>query len=105
MSDRLALANAIKDADIERAKAERVASAIFDATHANVATKADVHALGAELKAALAAEATRLDTRIERLDGAVKAQPKAIMLRMGGLMVVMTGIVLALRYWLPGHSG
>ena len=100
MSDRLALANAIKDAGIERAKAERVASAIFDATHANVATKADVQALGAELKAALAAEAARLDARIERLDGAVKA----IMLRMGGLMVVMTGIVLALRYWLPGHG-
>ena len=31
----------------------------------------------------------------ERLDGAVKAQPKAIMLRMGGLIVAMTGIVLA----------
>ena len=89
---------------MEPAKAERVASAIFDATHDNVATKADVQALGAELKAAFAAEATRLDTRLERLDGGVKAQPKAIMLRMGGLMVVMTGIVLALRYWLPGHG-
>jgi hypothetical protein len=32
-------------------------------------------------------------------------QPKAIMLRMGGLMVVMTGIVLALSYLRPGHSG
>ena len=31
-------------------------------------------------------------------------EPKAIMLRMGGLMVVMTGIVLALLYWLPGHG-
>jgi hypothetical protein len=104
MSDPLALANALKDAGIERGKAERAASAIFDAIHDNVATKADVQALGAELKAALAAEAVRLDTRIERLDGAVKAQPKAIMLRMSGVMVVMTGVVLALRYWLPGHG-
>jgi hypothetical protein len=53
---------------MERAKAERVASAIFDATHDNVATKADVQAFGAELKAAFAAEATRLDTRLERLE-------------------------------------
>jgi hypothetical protein len=55
MSDRLAVANAI-DAGIERAKAECVA------THDNVATKADLQALGAELKAAFAAEAARLDT-------------------------------------------
>ena len=44
MSDRLALANAIEDAGIERSKAERVASVIVDAIHDNVATKADVQA-------------------------------------------------------------
>jgi hypothetical protein len=33
MSDRLALANAIEDAGIERSKAQRVASVIFDAIH------------------------------------------------------------------------
>ena len=45
MSDRLALANAIEDAGIERAKAERVASVIFDAIHDSVATKADLDRL------------------------------------------------------------
>jgi hypothetical protein len=45
MSDRLALANAIEDAGIERAKAERVASVIIDAIHDNVATKADIEAV------------------------------------------------------------
>jgi 3-oxoacyl-ACP reductase-like protein len=138
MSDRLALANAIEDAGIERAKAERVASVIFDAIHDNVATKADVQASEAairgelraetaairgelaqtrtELKADIAAsqaavrallssETARLDTRIERLDATVKAQPNAIMLRLGTLMVVLTGIILAaLRYWPPGHG-
>jgi hypothetical protein len=145
MSDRLALANAIEDAGIPRAKAERVASVIFDAIHDNVATKADVQALGAELKAeitaqagniraesaairselkadiqaseaalrseiggvrsVLASEISRLDTRIERLDAAVKAQPNAIMLRLGTLMVVLTGIILAaLRYLPAGHG-
>jgi hypothetical protein len=127
MSDRLALANAIEDAGIQRAKAERVASVIFDAIHDNVATKADVQAseaairgelraessqLRAELKgditsvrALLASETGRLDTKIERLDATVKAQPNAIMLRLGTLMVVLTGIILAaLRYLPPPHG-
>jgi hypothetical protein len=56
MSYRLALANAIEDAGIPRDKAERVASVIFDAIHDNFATKADVQALGAELKAAITAQ-------------------------------------------------
>ena len=34
MSDRLALTNAIEDAGIERAKAERIASVVFDANPA-----------------------------------------------------------------------
>ena len=134
MSDRLALANAIEDAGIERAKAERVALVIFDAIHDNVATKADVQASEAavrhdlqastaatradiaatrtELKSdiavirsAMANETARLSTRIERLDAAVKAQPNAIMLRLGTLMVVLTGIILAaLRYLPPPHG-
>ena len=128
MSDRLALANAIEDAGIERAKAERVASVIVAAIHDNVATKADVqaseavlrHELAAQIggvrselaaqvggvRSLLASEIARLDTRIERLDTAVKAQPNAIMLRLGTLMVVLTGIILAaLRYLPPPHSG
>jgi hypothetical protein len=127
MSDRLALANAIEDAGIERSKAERVASVIFDAIHDNVATKADVQAseavlrhelatqigsIRAELKSdimgvrsVLASEIARLDTRIDRLDATVKAQPNAIMLRLGTLMVVLTGIILAaLRYLPPPHG-
>ena len=130
MSDRLALANAIEDAGIERAKAERVASVIVDLVHDSVATKADVQALGGELRAEiaparseskaellpdsrsngvralLASETARLDTRIERLDATVKAQPNAIMLRLGTLMVVLTGIILAALRYLPppGHG-
>jgi hypothetical protein len=128
VSDRLALANAIEDAGIERAKAERVASVIVDLVHDSVATKADVQALGGELRAEIAAtrselkaelatqingvrgllasETARLDARIERLDGTVKAQPNAIMLRLGTLMVVLTGIILAALRYLPppGHG-
>ena len=133
MSDRLALANAIEDAGIERAKAERVASVIFDAIHDNVATKADVQASEtavrhdlqastaatradiaatrtelksdiAAVRSTMASETARLSTRIERLDAAVKAQPNAIMLRLGTLMVVLTGIILAALRYLPPHG-
>ena len=70
MSDRLALANAIEDAGIERAKAERVASVIFDAIHDNVATKADVQASEAAVRHDLQAStaATRADIAATRTE-------------------------------------
>jgi hypothetical protein len=54
MSDRLALSNAIEDAGIERAKAERLASVIVDVIHDNVATRADLSAVRSELKLEIA---------------------------------------------------
>jgi hypothetical protein len=84
MSDRLALANAIEDAGIPRDKAQRVASVIFDAIHDNVATKADVQAVRSDLGA-------RIDLVEHRL-----------LTLLGGLMVVLSGaIVAALHYWPP----
>jgi hypothetical protein len=88
MSDRLALANAIEDAGIERAKAERVASVIFDAIRENVATKADVAAVRADL-ALVEADLALVEHRL--------------MTRLGGLMVVTAScVVAALHYWPPG---
>ena len=46
MSDRLALGNAIEDAGIERGKADRIASVIFDAIRENTATKVDYPTFG-----------------------------------------------------------
>jgi hypothetical protein len=84
MSDRLALANAIEDAGIERAKAVRVASVIFDAIRGNVATKADVATVRADL------------TLVEH----------RLLTRLGALAVVLAGgVVAALHYWPPGHIG
>ena len=42
MTDRLSLTNALADANIERQKAERIATEIFDAIHDHVATKQDL---------------------------------------------------------------
>jgi hypothetical protein len=120
MSDRLALANAIEDAGIERSKAERVASVIFDAIHDNVATKADVQQMETALKAdiarteaalkaeivgvrsVIASETARLDTRIERLDAKVGLVEHRLLTRLGGLVVVIAGLLFgALHYWPP----
>jgi hypothetical protein len=113
MSDRLALANAIEDAGIERSKAERVASVIFDAIHDNVATKADVQASEAatrseitaqigSLRSVIAAEIARLDTRIERLDAKVEPIGSRTSNRLGVLTVaVATLLFAALHYWPP----
>ena len=42
-----------EDAGVERAKAERIATVIFDAIHSSFATKADVQASDARLMARL----------------------------------------------------
>ncbi|MFI5268873.1 MAG: hypothetical protein ACHQ7M_15970 [Chloroflexota bacterium] len=85
MSDRLALANAIEDGGIERGKAERIASVIFDAIHDNVATKADVQAS----ETALRLELAQLEHRLTR-NG------------IGGLVVAVGIILTAMRFL--GHG-
>ena len=69
MTDRLSLTNALADANIDRQKAERIATEIFDAIHDNVATKADVDRLGAcidQVESGLRAEMRELELRLER---------------------------------------
>jgi len=59
-TDRLSLANALEAANIDRPAAERIATEIFDAIHSNVATKADLAALKADLERQIASEGNRL---------------------------------------------
>jgi hypothetical protein len=101
-TDRLALAHVIEEAGIERAGAERIASAIFDAISDNVATKQDIATVNAridqtrvELKADIAALEQRLERRIDQ-----------VVTRLGALVVVLLGLLFAaLHYWPPGHGG
>jgi len=51
LTDRLSLTNALADADIDRQKAERIATEIFDAIHDNVATKQGLERVEATLLA------------------------------------------------------
>ena len=86
MTDRLSLANALADAKIERSAAERIATEIFDPIHDNVATKADVQ----RLEAAMRELELRLEARIDR-----------VVVRLGSLIVILTGVVLAAIRYLP----
>lgn len=85
MTDRLSLTNALADANIDRQKAERIATEIFDAIHDNVATKADLQVLEQRMLLRFA----ETDARIDR-----------VVIRLGSLMVVLIGLLFAaLHYW------
>jgi hypothetical protein len=86
LTDRLSLTNALADANIDRQKAERIATEIFDAIHDSVATKQDLREL--EL---------RLDARFE----AVGRQIDRVVTRLGALVVVLAGLILAAIRYLP----
>jgi len=93
MTDRLSLANALADARIDRPAAERIAPEIFDAIHDNVATKADI--------ATLRAEMTLLRTELK---ADIAALEHRLGVRFASVMVVLTGVILAaIRYLPPAH--
>jgi hypothetical protein len=92
MTDRLSLTNALADANIDRQKAERMATEIFDAIHDNVAAKQDLQHVEAALKSDMCELELRLNARIDR-----------VVPRLGSLFVILTGIVLAAIQYLP-HS-
>ncbi len=112
MSDRLTLAHAIEDAGIERAKAERVASAIVDLIHDEVATKADLKAVELTVKAdiaAVSADLRRTEASLKADVAAVRAHADLIehrlLTRLGGLVIAVGGALFAaLHYWPPGRG-
>ena len=130
MTDRLSLTNALADANIERQKAERIATEIFDAIHENVASKADIDrlttrvdqvetALGAridQVETALGARIDQVETalgaRIDQVEKGLRAEMRElelrvegridrIVVRLGSVMVILAGIILAAIRYLP----
>jgi hypothetical protein len=112
MTDRLSLTNALADANIERQKAERIATQIFDAIHGNAASKQDLQHTEAALKADIAAVRGELKAEITAVRAELSALEQRMLLRFAELehrltvrfasvMVVLTGIVLAAIRYLP----
>jgi hypothetical protein len=94
MTDRLSLTNALADANIERQKAERIATEIFDAIHENVATKQDPQHAVSDLQHAASQLEQRMLLRFAELE-------HRLTVRFASVMVVLTGIVLAAIRYLP----
>jgi len=94
MTDRLSLTNALADANIDRQKAERIATEIFDAIHDNVATKQDLDAVESALKADMQSLERRMLLRLAELE-------HRLTVRFASVMVVLTGVVLAAIRYLP----
>jgi hypothetical protein len=94
MTDRLSLTNALTDANIERQKAERIATEIFDAIHDNVATKQDLQHAVSDLQHAVSDLEQRMQLRFAELE-------HRLTLRSGSVMVVLTGVILAAIRYLP----
>ncbi len=116
MSDRLTLSNAFEDAGIERNKAERIASTIFNAIHDNVATKVDIlmvrtdieklsdatKAESVAIRSDLGKLAMSLRGEIAAIRGEVALLEQRMLVRLGGMMVVAVGVILtAIRYLHP----
>jgi hypothetical protein len=121
MSDRLALAHAIEEAGIERAKAEGMATAIVRFVEGSVATKADLERTTAALKAdveAVKTDVAAVKADVARVEAALKAEVNALALRLnaridllthqlltrlGGLMVVLAGLLFAALHMWPAR--
>ena len=105
MTDRLTLAHVIEDAGIEREKAERMASAIFDAIHDNVATKQDIEAVRADiakLELATKADIAAVRADMREMGGRLHREIDRVVIRLGAAMVVLLGLLFtALHYWPP----
>ena len=94
MTDRLSLTNALTDANIERQKAERIATEIFDAIHDNVATKGDLQHAVSDLQHAASDLEQRMLLRFAELE-------HRLTLRFASVMVVLTSVILAAIRYLP----
>ena len=80
MTDRLSLTRALEGSGMQSEAADRIATEIYDAIHDNVATKQDLR----ELREQLEHQNTRMT------------------IRLGSLVVVMSGLLFAaLHYWPP----
>jgi hypothetical protein len=88
MADRLTLTRALESGGMESPAAERIATEIYDAIHDNVATKTDVAALQADIKADIAAVRSEMREMEQR-----------IIIRLGSITVVATGLLVAIKYF------
>ena len=106
MTDRLTLTRALESGGMQSEAAERIATEIYQAIHDNVASKADIAAIRADI-AALRSEmradlgAIRGETRAEfaAVRGEIREMEQRIVIRLGGMIVIGTGVLIAIKFF------
>jgi hypothetical protein len=86
VTDRLTLTRALEGSGMQSEAAERIATEIYNAISDNVATKQDLDALGAALRADM------------------REMEQRIIIRLGGLVVVVAGALLGVLHFWPPHG-
>lgn len=106
MTDRLTLTRALESGGMASQAAERIATEIYAAIHDNVASKADVAAIRADI-AVIRGEtradiaAVRSETRgdLAAVRGEMREMEQRIIIRLGGMIVIGTGVLIAIKYF------
>ena len=98
MAGRLTLARALEGGGIGRDAAEHIATEILDAIHENVATKSDLQATETALRTELRSEAASLRGELAALRADLVLVEHRLLTRLGSMVVVATGILVAIRY-------
>jgi hypothetical protein len=102
VADRLTLARALEGGGIGRDPAEHIATEIIDVIHENVATKSDLQAtetaLGTELRSGVATLRVDLRSEVAALCADFALVEHRLLTRLGSMVVVATGILVAIHY-------
>ena len=108
--DTLKLARALRDkAGFSQEHAEATADALAEVIAERVATKQDVVGLGAELRAEIAALRAEMRSEFAAMRAEMRSEIAAVraeilaaeqrtIIRFGGMLIVMTGILLAAKF-------
>ena len=97
--DTLKLARALRDkAGFSQEHAEATADALAEVVAEQVATKQDLRDVETRLGAAIGDLRNELRTEIAALRAEIHAAEQRVIIRLGGMLVVMTGILLAARF-------
>ena len=99
MTDRLTLTRAFESAGLASEAAERIATEIYDAIHYNVATKADLQQLEVGLRADLGQVSAAMVQLRTELNARIDLIEHRLLTRLGGMIVVATGILVAIKYF------
>jgi hypothetical protein len=103
--DTLRMAQRLQAAGFSGPQAAGASEALAEAlVGAGLATKGDLVTLRTELKADIAGLQADLDGKIAGLQGAIELLRRDMTIKLGGMIILAVGVLLAAMRYLPPHS-